>query len=77
MSYMCCQSVQYMIRPCCHVLSPWRGKLGLQCLVFLVYWASFFYMAVSKRQKYKLLTKVENHRQRKGLSALGEKMWPL
>ena len=26
----CCQSVQYMIRPCCcHVLSPWFGKLGL------------------------------------------------
>ena len=24
----------------------------------------------TKRQKYKLLTKVENHRQRKGLSAL-------
>ena len=27
---MCCQSVQYMICPCCcHVLSPWLGKLGL------------------------------------------------
>ena len=27
---MCCQSAQYMIRPCCcHVLSPWLGKLGL------------------------------------------------
>ena len=31
----------------------------------------------TKRQKHKLLTKVENHRQRKGLSALREKLWPL
>ena len=31
----------------------------------------------TKRQKYKLLTEVENHRLRKGLSALREKLWPL
>ena len=31
----------------------------------------------ANRQKYKLLTKVENHRQRKGLSALKEILWPL
>ena len=30
----------------------------------------------TKRQKHKLLTKVQNHRQRKGLSALREKLWP-
>ena len=30
----------------------------------------------TKRQKHKLLTKVENHKQRKGLSALREKLWP-
>ena len=31
----------------------------------------------TKRQKHKLLTKVENHRQRKGLSDLRENLWPL
>ena len=31
----------------------------------------------TKRQKHKLLTKVENHSQRKGLLALREKLWPL
>ena len=38
--------------------------------------SSFIY-SLSKRQKHKLLTKVENHGQKKGLSALREKLWPL
>ena len=35
------------------------------------------YIWTLKDKKHKLLTKVENHRQRKGLSALREKLWPL
>ena len=35
------------------------------------------YIWTLNTQKHKLLTKVENHRQRKGLSAPREKLWPL
>ena len=30
MSWMCCQSIQCIIHPCCrHVLSPWNDELGM------------------------------------------------
>ena len=35
------------------------------------------YIWTLKHKKHKLLTKMENHRQRKGLSALRGKLWPL